>query len=124
MSNDPQCNFGYETKEDIAVLKEMIGNHCKEESKKINQFLTWMNITRDDRFPKIERRVQEVENMSTTAIKESSEAKKSVKWIVLTVLAGMLGLMATNIINQIWTSDKMDRLYIILEQSVKNNIKG
>lgn len=123
MSNEPGCAFGYGVQKDIELLEAAFANEKKADSKRYTGIETYIVALRDVKFPKDEKRIQEVENMTEVAIKDSKEAKSGFNKLIYAVLIGMIGLIATNIINQSITSKDMNKLYKVLKGSVQHEIQ-
>jgi len=123
MSNDPGCNFGYEMQKDLELLEAAFANERKADSKRYTGIETYIVALRDVKFPKDEAKLREVETMAKNAVKESGEAKAGFKYLIYTVLAGMIGLMTVNVVNQLITSKGMNKLYTVLEKTIEAEVK-
>lgn len=76
-----------------------------------------------DIFPDIQKNNKEAIQLAKEAKAISIKTEKNINSLIWAILGGMLLLVATNLFNQFWTSNKMDKLYNILEYRIEKAIR-
>ena len=111
MDPQPKCEYGYKLHEEIEMTKKDMESYIIADTQRHDNSESFIISLRDNKFPKEERRLMQMEAKINEAVKDSAEAKNGFKTLIISVIIGLLGLMVTNIFNQFWTSSKMDQLY-------------